>query len=462
MTAITEKAHALFSASKAPAWMRCAPMLACEVGKPDSSSEFADEGTAAHELGAKVLERGEGAFAKDHLDDHITVGERVFVVDDDMAGHVQTYVDRIRARIQAFYDAGAVNVQLLVEVRVDYSAYIGHPDAFGTSDVVLIVEWADGTAQIDVGDLKYGMGVQVYASQLIEPATFGEQGNQLSEDVIQGNEQMMLYALGAYDQYSSIYDFKKISMAIYQPRLNHFDEYECDVDELLAFAARARAAADQARLYLESPDTPIPLWDFTPGKKQCRWCKVKGSCNALTQSIIHIVSQDFEDLSTTTASAAALEQRVKLGQAKLHDATEHMLDVLYPNLDLVEIWLKGVRGEIEKRALAGAAFETCKLVQGKKGNRKFGDEVEAERLMKSFRLKVEQMYKLDLISVAVAEKLLKDQPKRWAKLKALITQTDGALSVAPISDKRPAVVVTPVGDDFDAVPDATGEESEFV
>jgi hypothetical protein len=69
-------------------------------------------------------------------------------------------------------------------------------------------------------------------------------------------------------------------------------------------------------------------------------------------------------------------------------------------------------------------------------------------LFKSFRLRQDEMYDYSLISPTKAEKLLKDTPKRWEKAEALISRADGKPSVAPATDKRPALAVQSVADDF--------------
>jgi hypothetical protein len=43
---------------------------------------------------------------------------------------------------------------------------------------------------------------------------------------------------------------------------------------------------------------------------------------------------------------------------------------------------------------------------------------------------------------------LKENPKRWAKAEQLITRSDGKPSVALATDKRSAMDVKPVSDDF--------------
>jgi hypothetical protein len=121
---------------------------------------------------------------------------------------------------------------------------------------------------------------------------------------------------------------------------------------------------------------------------------------------------------------------------------------------LVEDWCRAVRAEVERRLLAGKDVEGFKLVTGKKGNRQWADGPTVENLFKSFRLKQNEMYKFDLISPTAAEKLLKDNPKRWSKVQEHITQSDGKPSVAPASDKRPALDIQSVAEDFrDLIPE---------
>lgn len=464
-------AHALFSASGGEGWMLCAPKLAAEQGQKDSASKYAAEGTAAHELSSWCLEAvvksglhlnsteawaTDGAQAAEYIGHGIEADGFHFEVDEDMAGHVQTYVDAIRDRISDFYLRGAVNVTLLVEVRVDYSRYIGQPNSFGTSDVVILVEWPDDVWQVDVGDLKYGMGVRVYASSRI----VGEPDKDWRAE---GNKQMMLYALGALDQYSMVCEPTIFSMTIYQPRLQHEDSFECDLETLIRFADEAKQAAETAAMWIAQADQGqvIPITAYTPGEKQCRWCKVGGSCEARAENNLATLAGDFidldkgeftpEELLKTPEGVAAV---VKTGFESLKSDSVAMLDALYPNLDEIDNWVKAVRGEIEKRALAGETFTTCKLVQGKRGARAWTSPAEAEKLLKGMRLKVDQMYTFKLITPTATEKLLGDQPKRWNKLKAIIGQSDGAISVASVNDKRPAIVITPPADDFDVLPTA--------
>ena len=130
------------------------------------------------------------------------------------------------------------------------------------------------------------------------------------------------------------------------------------------------------------------------------------------------------------------------------------LSACMSKVDLIEDWCKAVRAETERRLLAGSDVPGFKLVEGRRGARKWSDEKVAEETLKAMRDKQEQMYDFSLISKTTAEKLAKAEvigPRQWPRLKGLITQSEGKPSVAPASDKRPPIVVTPTADEFDSL-----------
>jgi hypothetical protein len=74
--------------------------------------------------------------------------------------------------------------------------------------------------------------------------------------------------------------------------------------------------------------------------------------------------------------------------------------------------------------------------------------------LKAMRIKHAQMYDYKLASPTSIEKLVKADeigPRQWTKIQALITQSEGKPSVAPESDKRPALVPSADVSDFDDV-----------
>lgn len=419
---LEERAHALLSPSSAYTWVMCKASTAAQIGQPDDSSEFADDGTASHELARWCLDNGTDASA--YMGRIITVNEREFEVDDERAEYVQMYVDGIRERIAAYELTGAT-VQMFVEQRLSIEHITGEKGAKGTSDCVLVVVWPDGRAEICVIDLKYGRGVEVSAVN---------------------NYQGMIYAAAALHEHGAFVDFADVIIVIHQVRLSEKpNEWEIGARDLTDWVEHvAKPAAETAMLYVEGAATfPASLADYNPGEKQCKFCKAKAVCPALAAHVEATIGADFEDIGDMTDNGIALVADL---------LTNDDLGVIYESLDLIDSWAKAVRGRIEYELLAGNAVPGTKLVQGRKGHRKWLSTDEAEALLKSMRLKADQMYDFKVISPTQADKLLsKESPRRWKKVEALITQPNGSPSVAPESDKRPALVIAPVADDFEAV-----------
>lgn len=322
--------------------------------------------------------------------------------DHDMLEHVRSYVDYVLREAEGH--------QLLVEQIVDYSNVIDVEDSFGTSDAVIL---AGDT--IKVIDLKYGMGVRVSAEE---------------------NEQLQLYALGALEVFGLVGDFKTVKMAIVQPRLDHISEWEISVEDLRAFGSEALGCAKIAARFI---DSVVSVDALHPGPKQCRFCKAKAICPALLAEVQDAVGADFDNLDVDEIKTAPMGMGPNhLGQA-------------LAAVPLIEDWCKAVRAKAEAELLAGREVAGFKLVQGRNGARKWGNDKEAEATLKKMKLKVEEMYDLKLITPPAAEKLAKAGvigPRQWPALQGLITQKPGPPSVAPITDKRPA---WSPADDFEAI-----------
>ena len=386
-------AHARLSPSGAHRWMRCPGSVALEAPFPDNSNRYSAEGTLAHDLAAH--------YFQDAVDPHTLVGTEAtvdgfdFTISKEMAAFVMDYAKLVRE-----YTEGGI---LLVEKRVDFSPVIGVPESFGTSDAIIIKG-----DELIVVDLKYGMGVKVDATE---------------------NEQLQLYALGALNDFGILADFAMVTMVIHQPRLNHVSEWTIPVEQLREFGEDARLAA------VEVLDHEAPRLEA--GEKQCRFCKAKAVCPALNDSV-----------SLATAGVATVADFAEF----LPTLVEDELSTAMSRVELVEQWCKGIRAEVERRLLAGTSVEGYKLVAGRKGNRAWADAAEAERIMKkSFRMRDDDMYEQVLISPTAAEKLLKDTPKRWARVQDLIQRGEGKPSVAPATDKRPALAIASVADEFRAL-----------
>ena len=429
-----EREHALFAPSSAYTWIECAASTAAQIGQPDESSEFADEGTAAHILMKRCFDDDTDTQAC--IGDVIKVGEREFEVDDEMAEYVQMYVDGVRDRVAAYELAGAT-VTLLIEQRLSIEHITGEKGAKGTIDTGILAVFPNGRATAESRDLKFGRGVEV--------------------EVVQ-NYQQMIYAAALLEEYSDFMEFDTVNLVIHQPRVTEAPaEWQITPAQLLEWIDTvARPAAERGQLYIDSADfAPLQVSDFNPGEKQCRFCKAKAVCPALAIHIETIVGAEFEKLADIAASDEPAERTA--GDVMMLDNAA--LGTIYPALPLIESWGKAVLARIEHELLNGQAVPGVKLVQGRRGHRQWSSAEEAEKLLKAMRLKSDQMYNFKVISPTQCEKLLsKESPRRWKKAEALIVQREGSPSVAPESDKRPALSIAPPVDDFEVIADPDGSD----
>jgi hypothetical protein len=420
--------HAVLSPSSADRWMTCPGSMELSRGCENKSSSYADEGTAAHHLAAECLKSGSDAVAfvgvhvlllqdtvaGDHFEAFEVRGEKYehkiaykeltrILVDEDMAGYVQTYLDYVRDVVAS---TGGV---LLVEVAVPLTHLTREEGAYGTSDAVVIAD-----DEIVIIDLKYGKGNEVSAVD---------------------NRQMRIYASGILYEYSLALSFERVRMAISQPRVSRApSEWECSIAELKAFEAEVTAAA-LAAIAIGLGAAPAT---YRASDSACKFCLAKAQCPELDRVVQEAMGADFDNLLTSVPPETGRYDN-------------ELLSKKMAVIDLVESWCTAVRAAVERELLQGHEVDGYKLVQGRKGARQWSSEDEAEALLKRLKLKRDEMYSFKLISPTTAEKVLKEKPKQWEKVQELITQKDGGPSVAPITDKRPAINVEPNADGFDVV-----------
>lgn len=246
----SDRAHAVLSASSSHRWINCPASIKMEEGYPETTSDVALEGTAAHELAEfklrKLFKRRPGKRPQSDLET---------IEMDEMTDDYRDYVSDI------IEDLGGLKAVLpYVEVRVDFSAYA--PGGFGTADCVII-----GDDVLNIIDLKYGKGLLVVA---------------------ENNPQLKLYALGVLDMLDYPDEIKTVRLHIFQPRRENFDHWDISVEDLKAWGEWVKPIANEA--YNGSDKQCTGEW--------CTFCKAQAKCRAHAVDMLHIVDVSNEKSPT--------------------------------------------------------------------------------------------------------------------------------------------------------------------
>lgn len=241
--------HALLSSSSSARWLNCPPSARLCESYEDKVSNYAAEGTDAHELCEYKLRQSLGMEAKDPTENLTWYNEEMADCASDYAAYI---IEQVEAAKQNCADP-----VVLIEQRVDFSRWV--ESGFGTADCIII---ADGTLQIC--DYKHGLGVLVSAEK---------------------NPQMQCYALGALELFDGIYDIDTVRMTIYQPRRDNVSTYELSKDELYRWADEVlKPTADLA--FAGDGNFLCGEW--------CGFCKAKHDCRARADANLELARYDFK------------------------------------------------------------------------------------------------------------------------------------------------------------------------
>jgi hypothetical protein len=238
--------HALLSASGSERWLTCTPSARYEENFPESTSPYAEEGTAAHLLASATLTEDKEDLAKAQASEYYN---------QEMQEAADLFCEIVTEKFTEAQER-TTDAVLMVEERLDFSDWV--PEGFGTGDAVII---SDG--MIEVIDFKYGQGVPVSA---------------------EGNDQLRLYGLGAYGDYGLLYDIRTVKMTIIQPRLDSVSTCELLVEDLLEWAETV--VKPKAELAFEG------VGDYVPGS-HCQFCRGRKLCKTRAEENQKTAKYDF-------------------------------------------------------------------------------------------------------------------------------------------------------------------------
>lgn len=379
--------HAKLSASGSKRWMNCPGSVRLEKQFPDNNNEYAAYGSAAHSLAEICLKNNQNADS--HLGSVLTYPYKPpsadIKVDEEMVEGVQEYLDYVRnLKGESFF-----------EKRVDFSNWV--PEGFGTADFGALEQ-----NTLTLVDLKFGKGVQVFA---------------------ENNTQGILYALGAYNEYDFLYDIKTIRIVIVQPRLDHIDEWDISLDELLEWGDILKQKALEAL----ADDPPL-----VPGEEQCKFCRAKSTCRALANHNVALAAEDFTKIGPLDSidNPITVTDPLKLSPEEI--------GFLLTQTKLFSDWISALEGHALSEMLAGRDIPGFKLVEGR-SLRIWKNEKEAIKELKRLQLKKADLFTEKFISPAQAEKVFKQKKLDATALKPLVVKPIGKKTFAPEDDNRPTV-----------------------
>lgn len=390
----TQRAHAILSASGSKRWLSCPPSAKLEEQFPESTSEYAEEGTYAH------------SFAELKLRGYITTDLKPSVYKKELAEikkdpfysqSLDDYIEQYINIVGEKYLAAKKNSSdsfVMLEQKLDFSEWV--PDGFGTGDVVLI-----SPGILEIVDLKYGQGVPVSA---------------------EGNTQMRLYALGALNQYGMLYDFDKIKMTIIQPRLDSVSEDEITVQELLDWGVNFVKPLAQMAIAGEG--------EYKSGD-HCQFCRAKAVCRTRAEANLEMAKYEFQDPNILSND----------------DISEILLKA-----EELQKWAKDVQNyALDQAENHGVKFSGWKLVEGR-SNRKYTDEEEVAKKLKEEGYSSEVIFQPQKIW-GISEMEKKIGKRLFADyLTEFIVKPAGKATLVQESDKRPEISsVASAVKDFDDI-----------
>lgn len=384
--------HKRLSASSMHRWSQCPGSIRLSEGIESKSSVYAAEGSAVHYLCEHCLSTGkDAAYYLGNCIVHVDGTHHSIAlakndlwpgweVDQEMVECVQLYLNTVRCDLSAL--PGAV---LEIEKTFDLSEL--HPDLGGTCDAIVAQPWG----KLIVYDYKHGAGYPVE---------------------VENNPQAMYYGLGAYLGL----DYDEIELVIVQPRARHKDgpvrRWVLDPRALMEWAEGVLLPAAKAT---EAQEASV-----NPGD-HCRFCPALKTCRGFADHAMEVAKTDFQAIPLPSPD---------------HLSEGDLLKVL-ASADLLKTWLGEVFAHAQKILEGGGNLPGWKLVQ-KKTNRQWTDEREVVKALYPKYKAVLEVYDKKIKSVAQLERLIK-QKGLDVDLSPLVEKPEGGLTLAPESDRRPAV-----------------------
>jgi hypothetical protein len=434
------RAHARLAPSAAHRWITCPGSIHMEKDFPNTTSAFAAEGTAAHELAALCLDTGRDPddFEGYWVDIYSPEGQpplrkidgppadakenQWWIVDNEMIDAVTVYVEHIRGIVDRLPDAEPEIEQRLDMTHLD-------PEIFGTGDATI---YSESEKTLYVIDYKHGKG------QVVE---------------VNENPQLRLYGAGAAKRYHNR-PLERVVLTVIQPRAPHAKgpvrSEEIDVLDMFEFEFEVEEAAQnvrQAEMDATHDTMTKAVWENTylSAGGHCGFCRAQAVCAKARERSLSVAQAEFGEVG----EAVTLSDHTKM--------TSDQLAAVLMEVSILKSWLNAVETHAHAEACAGRMPTGFKLVP-KRATRKWADEQQAQKLLcaRFGKETVMPTPEPELLSVAKVEKAVGarkfktflDELESDRELAALtgceeppelVKKISSGTNLAPISDARPTV-----------------------
>lgn len=381
MPKATESKHAFLSASAAHRWLHCTAAPKLEEQFPDTTSDYAKEGSLAHAIAElKLRKKFIEPMGPRKFNGRMKKLETNPLYNPEMQQCTDEYLDYISGVVLSYDHKPSI----LAEKKVDYSNVA--PGGFGTADCLII-----GANILHVIDYKHGKGVPVDAKD---------------------NPQMRLYAVGALMEYGMFYPIDTIKMTIVQPRADGdtIKEDEISRDALLDWAVTVVRPAAQAAT--EGTGT------YAAGD-WCRFCRAKAQCRARAQIVPAV-----EAFSDPPMKPFPLLTYAEIG------------DLLTRAQPLAK-WIADVEEYALASLLSGSEIPGWKAVEGR-SKRIFDDPDAAFADITASGIEEALLYERKPLTLAQVEKVV--GKTKFAEIAGThVIKQPGKPTIAPESDRRESI-----------------------
>lgn len=375
--------HSRLSPSKSAQWIACPGSVILESkSEVNDENEYAEEGTAAHELLEKALTLNEDVSE--------FIGEKSqsgVVFTELMAEAVDVALTYVRDLTETDPENWVVNSESRAEAH-----YI-HKDLEGTADIYV---YNKELQELHIIDYKHGF-VDVEA---------------------EWNPQLLIYTLGVLPKLPRSFEVRHVNITIIQPNTQFSDPIKNWIAPISQIEMWVRFVLLPAIREIDMGEQRLAVG------KHCRYCTASITCPAYKEKFREVSGGDVDFPNFTPPQ----------------DLEPGDISKALHFIKMFKAWADKVGDLAFEFAQAGQKIPDFKLVK-KSANRAWIDEGIAEGTLESYL--GDAAFERKLLSVAKAEKQLKKlKINPEDVLSGIWEKPEGGLTLAPESDRRKEVSVT--------------------